>query len=305
MTTATSLQPGTLLQQREIYLGILKDLTIMDDIFMRNVLKDSACTEYILKVIMDQDNLKLEDQILQADYKNLQGRSSILDCIALDNSGRKYNIEFQNADSGASMKRARYHGSLVDANTLETGQVPNDLPDTYIIFITENDTLGCNLPIYHINRTIEENCQQCHDQLHIIYVNSSFQDDTTLGRLMHDLHCSDPHDMHSEILAQRVLELKETQKGVDIMCDKLNELIVEERNEGEKRGILIGEAQGEKRGILIGEAQGEKRGILHTQKETAKNLQHMGMALEQISLALNVSVQLIQDWLTADCVPVK
>ena len=113
MTTATSLQPGTLLQQREIYLSILKDLTIMDDIFMRNVLKDSACTEYILKVIMDQDNLKLEDQILQADYKNLQGRSSILDCIALDNSGRKYNIEFQNADSGASLKRARYHGSFL------------------------------------------------------------------------------------------------------------------------------------------------------------------------------------------------
>ena len=194
---------------------------------------------------------------------------------------RKYNIEFQNADSGASMKRARYHGSLVDANTLETGQVPNDLPDTYIIFITENDTLGCNLPIYHINRTIEENCQQCHDQLHIIYVNSSFQDNTALGKLMHDLHCSDPHDMHSEILAQRVLELKETQKGVDIMCDKLNELIAEERNEGEKRGIL------------------------HTQKETAKNLQHMGMALTQIAQALNVSVQLIQEWLTADCVPVK
>ena len=305
MTTATSLQSGTLLQQHETYLSILKDLTIMDDIFMRNVLKDSACTEYILKVIMNQDDLKLEDQILQADYKNLQGRSSTLDCVALDKSGRKYNIEFQNADSGASLKRARYHGSLVDANTLKTGQVPNELPDTYIIFITENDTLGFNLPVCHINRTFEEAGQPCPDQLHIIYVNSSFQDDTTLGRLMHDLHCSDPHDMYSEILAQRVIELKETQKGVDIMCDKLNELITEERNEGEKRGILIGEAQGEKRGILIGEAQGEKRGILHTQKETAKNLRHMGMALEQISLALNVSVQVIQEWLSADCVSVK
>ena len=104
---------------------------------------------------------------------------------------------------------------------------------------------------------------------------------------MHDLRCPDPHDMYSEILAQRVIELKETQKGVDIMCDKLNELIAEERNEGEKRGILIGEAQG----------------ILHTQKETAKNLRHMGMALEQISLALNVSVQMIQEWLTPDCLP--
>ena len=301
MTTATSLQPGTLLQQREIYLSILKDLSIMDDIFMRNVLKDSACTEYILKVIMNQDDLELEDQILQADYKNLQGRSSTLDCVALDKSGRKYNIEFQNADSGASLKRARYHGSLVDANTLKTGQVPNELPDTYIIFITENDTLGFNLPICHINRTFEEAGQPCPDQLHIIYVNSSFQDNTALGKLMHDLRCPDPHDMYSEILAQRVIELKETQKGVDIMCEKLDKLITEERNEGEKRGILIGEAQGEKRGILIGEAQG----ILHTQKETAKNLQHMGMALEQISQALNVSVQMIQEWLTADCVPVK
>ena len=71
------------------------------------------------------------------------------------------------------------------------------------------------------------------------------------------------------------------------MCDKLNELIAEERNEGEKRGILIGAAQG----------------ILHTQKETAKNLQHMGMALEQISQALNVSVEMIQEWVSADYIP--
>ena len=211
--------------------------------------------------------------------KNLQGRSSILDCIALDNSGRKYNIEFQNADRGASLKRARYHGSLVDANTLGTGQVPNELPDTYIIFITTNDTLGFNLPICHINRTFEETGQSCPDQLHIIYVNSSVQDDTALGRLMHDLHCPNSQDMYSKILARRVKELKETQEGVDTMCDKLNELIAEERNEGEKRGIL------------------------HTQKETAKNLQHMGMALEQISLALNVSVQMIQEWVSADHIP--
>ena len=65
------------------------------------------------------------------------------------------------------------------------------------------------------------------------------------------------------------------------MCDKLNELIAEERNEGEKRGIL------------------------HTQKETAKNLQHMGMALTQIAQALNVSVQMIQEWLATDYAPIK
>ena len=46
----------------------------------------------------------------------------------------------------------------------------------------------------------------------VSYVNSKKQDDTELGRLMHDLHCKNAEDMHSKILADRVYELKETQK---------------------------------------------------------------------------------------------
>ena len=57
------------------------------------------------------------------------------------------------------------------------------------------------------------------DESHIIYVNSSIQDDTELGRLAHDLHCKNADEMYSEILAKRVRELKETQKGVEKMCD--------------------------------------------------------------------------------------
>ena len=56
----------------------------MNDIFMRNILKETACTEYILQVIMNRTDLKVIDQTLQKDYKNLQGRSAILDCVAKD-----------------------------------------------------------------------------------------------------------------------------------------------------------------------------------------------------------------------------
>ena len=68
----------------ERYKGILKDLTIMSDVFMRNVFKKRECTEYVLQVIMDKKDLKVIDQVLQKDYKNLQGRSAILDCVARD-----------------------------------------------------------------------------------------------------------------------------------------------------------------------------------------------------------------------------
>lgn len=57
----------------ERYKGILKDLTIMSDVFMRNVFKKRECTEYVLQVIMNKKDLKVIDQVLQKDYKNLQG----------------------------------------------------------------------------------------------------------------------------------------------------------------------------------------------------------------------------------------
>lgn len=56
------------------------------------------------------------------------------------------------------------------------------------------------------------------DESHIIYVNSSRWDNTELGRFMRDLHCKDSKDIQSSVLAQRVFELKETQKGVETMC---------------------------------------------------------------------------------------
>ena len=39
----------------------------MSDIFMRNVLKKWECTEYILRVIMDREDLEVKEQVLQKD----------------------------------------------------------------------------------------------------------------------------------------------------------------------------------------------------------------------------------------------
>ena len=71
-------------ERYERYKEKIKNYTIMDDIFMRNVLKEQECTEYILQVIMNQKGLQIIEQTIQKDYKNLQGRSVILDCVAQD-----------------------------------------------------------------------------------------------------------------------------------------------------------------------------------------------------------------------------
>lgn len=120
--------------------------------------------ETVLRIILEQDDLYVAEQVVQKDYKNLQGRSAILDCVARDSSGRQMDIEIQQDNDGASPKRARYHSGLMDMNTLNTGQGFDELPETYVIFITQDDILGFDLPIYHIERKIEEVDQKFTDE---------------------------------------------------------------------------------------------------------------------------------------------
>ena len=264
----TGIVPDNELEQRYIrYKDVIKELTIMNDIFMRNVLKKQDCVEYILRTIMEMKNLQILDHIVQKDYKNLQGRSAILDCVARDDKDKRYNVEIQQEAEGASPKRARYHSGLLDMNTLNPGQDYEELPNSYVIFITRDDVLGEGLPIYHADRVIREIGETFGDGSHIIYVNSSIQDENTaLGRLMHDLHCKNADEMYSEVLAQRVTELKETAEGSESMCEALEKLVQEE--------------------------------VAQKAKETAKALNKEGMPVEKIAQVLGEDEEAVRNWLT-------
>ena len=204
------------------YRGILCELTMMSDMFMRNVLKDRDCTEHILRVILEDAGLRVLDE---------------------------------------------------------------ELPETCVIFITLGDELGYGCPIYHIKRKIAEVNQDFQDGSYIIYVDSKNQEDTPLGRLMRDFHCSSASEMQSEILAKRVRELKETEKGAEIMCEEMDRIFREGRKLGEKEG----ERRGEKRGIAIGE--------MKTQKATAARLAGRGMEVSEISDIVGVKAELVRKWL--------
>lgn len=265
----------------ERYKGIIKNFTLMSDIFMRNVFKQRECLEYVLQVIMEKQDLKVIEQIIQKDYKNLQGRSAIMDCVARDSEGKQFDVEIQQDNEGASPKRARYHSGLMDMNTLNPGQDFDELPESYVIFITRDDILGYDFPIYHIDRHIKEADDSFQDEAHIIYVNSRKQEDTELGRLMHDLHCKNADEMHSPVLAKRVHELKDTQKGVELMCHEMEKIYSE------------------------GMESGEKRGELKAKKETALSLAEMGLPVEKIAKAVNHDVNEVQKWIDENLCAIK
>lgn len=113
---------------------------------------------------------------------------------------------------------------MLDSNALLPGDDFEKLPETYVIFITSKDYWEQGLPIYTINRHIEElKMLPFDDKAHIIYVNGEYINDTAIGKLMHDFKCSKPDDMCYPNLAQRAYYLKNTEGGYDDMCQIMEE----------------------------------------------------------------------------------
>ena len=87
------------------------------------------------------------------------------------------------------------------------------------------------MPIYHIERKIEETNTRMNDGMHIIYVNAENQQNTDLGRLMHDFQCTNVEDMYYDRLKEQVRYFKEDERGIRSMCEIWDEVRQEGREE--------------------------------------------------------------------------
>lgn len=217
----------------------LRGFRLLDDDFMTKVFEDISCAELLLRIILNDEGIRVLEAHSQRGIKNLQGRSVKLDILAVDSHNRVFNVEVQRSDRGAGAKRARYNSALIDANVTEPGDQYEDLNETFVIFITENDVMKAGLPIYHIDRVVRETGKLFEDQEHIIYVNSQIKDETKLGRLMHDFSCTDAKDMYNKVLADRVRYFKEDERGVEIMCREMEIMRNQAHEEGIEKGRIM------------------------------------------------------------------
>ena len=176
-----------MLKHKERYKKTIKNLTVMSDIFARNVFKDKKACEYVLRIIMEDKDLTVIDNETQVDFRNMHGRGVVLDCVAKDGSGRVINVEIQQDDG------------------------------------------------------------------------------SELGRLMHDFRAKEAKEMQAGALADRVHELKETEKGVEHMCKEMEQLCDEARMD-------------------------EKR-------ENARSMAEDGLTVDRIAKILKVNAQMVQEWL--------
>lgn len=261
-------------QQHQEDLQRLRDLRPIDDDFMRCLFKDNIpLAEFVLRIITGKQDLIITDCETQKDMKRLAGARSIcLDAYGTDPDGKKYDFEIQRQEKGADPHRARYHSSVMDVENLHSGQEFKELPDTYTIFITEEDFYGMGEPLYVIERMNLTTGKGFEDGEHILYVNGQYRGESDLGKLMHDFNCTKADDMNFNLMAERTRYLKENPKGVQEMCkameDMRNEAALAERKEIARTFLLMGELSYEKI------AKGTKLPIEEIEKMAGKEIRN-------------------------------
>ena len=133
-------------------------------------------------------------------------------------------------------------------DTLKKGEKFSKLPESYVIFITDKDVLGEGEQLYQIERVIRKSGNLFKDGSHILYFNTSRQDDNALGKLARDFKEANPKEIQSDVLSHRVSSLKdgkldrEGEKKMNVLLEKYRKKAVEEGMErGENRlALLIG-----------------------------------------------------------------
>ena len=245
----------------------LRGLNPIDDLMFRKMAEHKEFCEEILRVILDDYELVVTDNMQQFDLKNLQGRSVVLDAKCITGDGRYINIEVQKANDDNHLKRVRYNASVLTANVTETGKQFEFVPDICIIFISAFDLFKGNLPLYHVKKVVVETDQIIDDGLTEIYVNAAVDDGSKLAKLMKVFTKNDAYDeadfpVTSEIKAR----FKKDEGGTVKMDATLQKWRDEWISEGEERG----------------EERGEKRGAKNEKLKIAKTMLEEGLSAELI-----------------------
>ena len=253
-----------------------KLLNPIDDLMFCKMAEHKEFCEEILRVILEDEGLTVEEAIPQWQGKNLSGRSVVLDAKCVSGDGRHINIEVQKANDDNHLKRVRYNAAVLTTNISETGSKFEFIPDVCIVFISKFDMFDGGLPLYHIDKVVRETGQVIDDGLTEIFVNTVNYDGSKPARLMklftdNDAYSSDEFPITSELKSR----LKSSEGGSRTMNEILEKLISDEKRESELRG--------EKRGRKEGKIEGKIEGANEEKLRIAKDMKASGLAFDFIA----------------------
>ena len=195
----------------------------IDDKMFEVLAKEPGVCEEILRVILEDPELKVLHVTPQDSIRNLYGRSVRLDALCELSDGKVVNVEVQRSNNDNHLMRTRYNTSCVTANITDPGEKFENVPTVFFVYISEFDVFGGNKTTYHIDSVIRETGTVVDDKCYRIFVNTKVKDETEISKLMEHFIQKDFADPDFPKLSEAIFYYKHTAGGVKKMCAILDE----------------------------------------------------------------------------------
>lgn len=135
-------QEKEIISTREMLILESFKFNLMSDTFMSVVLANKAACQHVLRVLTGIKDLEVREVRTQCTISKIVSRGAKLDVLATDGRGKIYNIEIQRKGTIDHGIRTRFYSSMVDSEFIQKGKEYSELPDVYIVYISEEDILA-------------------------------------------------------------------------------------------------------------------------------------------------------------------
>lgn len=132
----------------------VRDFRPIDDVFFEVLADDILFCQEILRTILEDHKLIVNDVIVQSSERNLYGRSVRLDALCTLGNGEKCNIEVQRSDNDDHLKRVRFNASSITVKESQVNDKFQDVAEVCVVYISEFDIFGKGRTIYHVENVI-------------------------------------------------------------------------------------------------------------------------------------------------------
>ena len=218
--------------------AMVSQFNLMDDTFFSVVMEDKAACEYLLSELLGKKIRVIENKT-QYSIRNIENHSIILDALVEDENHDLFDVEVQSdSERRYHERRLRYYRTAIDWSYLEKGAGYKELPELYMIFISDFDPFGLNENHYEIKQYVGDAVMPYDDGVHRLYFNTVVEDGTRLSDLLQYLKHSDADNNNFGALSRAVNHHKIIKEGVDTMCKAVEEYAAKQRAEGEIKGKL-------------------------------------------------------------------
>lgn len=267
-----------------------EQLDISNDFIFSKLMRDKEICKQVLEVLL---NFKISNIKYIEDEKSINigydAKSIRLD-VYVEDDENIYNVEMQVTNKDDLSRRSRYYQSLIDLNSIETGEYYKTLKESYVIFICTFDPFNKGLPKYSFENICNEDNKLClKDGTYKIFFNSK------------------AYEKEENSLVKSFLKYINGQKEDNSFINMINDKITKIKNNQEWRQeymtLLMKEREiaeenfekGMEQGIEQGIEKGIKKGILN-QIETLKELNiEKDIIIEKTALKFNKSREEIEE----------